>query len=196
MTGMDSQLLLGNQDQAEPSEIRRTEPAPLRFKLTEKPPTPLQTPLRTMRINEVDGDSGWRISGYRTRIGAVGKTKQKERRMFLVLPISKLAEHDLIDGIVCPNSSHTLYKRRLVYIPMAARQARIGFSTGFTKTEHCCVFMYVTNADDHILQPNLAWSWERAAGIVTLCPATHRVFVTIGRHVGASYCHAKTAQAE
>jgi hypothetical protein len=151
---MDSQLLPGNQDQAEPSEIRCTEPAPLRFKLTEKPPTPPQTPLRTMRISEVDGDSGWRISGY--HIGPVGKTKQKERRMFLVLPSLKLAEHDLIDDIVCPNSLHILYKRRLVHIPMAARQAHIGFSTGFTKTEHCCVFMYVTNVDDHILQPSLA----------------------------------------
>jgi hypothetical protein len=107
-----------------------------------------------MRISEVDGDSGWRISGY--RIGVAGKSKQKERRMFLVLPSSKLAEHDLIDDIVCPNSSHIFYERRLVYIPIAARQAHIGFSTGFTKTEHCCVFMYVTNADDHILQPNLA----------------------------------------
>jgi len=153
---MDSQLLSGNQDQAERSEIRCTGPAPLRFKLTEKPPTPLQTPLRTMRINEVGGDSGWRISGYRIRIGVAGRTKQKERRMFLVLPSSKLAEHDLIDGTMYPNSSHTLYKRRLVYMPMAARQARIGFSTGFTKTEHCYLFMYVTNADDHILQPNLA----------------------------------------
>src|SRR5277367_6467966 len=151
MTGMDSQLLSGNQDQAERSEIRCTGPAPLRFKLTEKPPTPLQTPLRTMRINEVGGDSGWRISGYRTRIGVAGKTKQKERRMFLVLPSSKLAEHDLIDGIVCA-------KFFTYPIPMAARKARIGFSTGFTKTEHCWVFMYVTNADDHILQPNLARS--------------------------------------
>jgi hypothetical protein len=135
MTGMDYQLLSGNRDQAERSEIRRTELAPLRFKLTEKPPTPLQTPLRTMRISEVDGDSGWRISGYRTRIGAAGKIKQEERRMFLVLHSWKLVEHDLIDGIVCPNSSHTLYKRRLVYMPMAARQARIGSAWGFTKTE-------------------------------------------------------------
>jgi hypothetical protein len=64
-----------------------------------------------MRINEVGGDSGWRISGYRTRIGVAGRTKQKECRMFLVLPSSKLAEHDLIDGTVCPNSSHTLLQK-------------------------------------------------------------------------------------
>jgi hypothetical protein len=139
MTGMDSQLLSGNQDQAEPSEIRCTELAPLRFKLTEKPPTPLQTPLRTMRISEVDGDSGWRISGYRTRIGAAGKTKQEERRMFLVLPSSKLAEHDLIDGIVCPNSSlYPLQKAFGVY----ANGGKAGahwFSMGFTKTELLCI---------------------------------------------------------
>jgi hypothetical protein len=36
--------------------------------------------------------------------------------MFLVLPSSKLAEHDLIDGIVCPNSfTYPLQKAFGVY---------------------------------------------------------------------------------
>jgi hypothetical protein len=109
-----------------------------------------------MRISEVDGDSGWRISDYHTRIGATGKTKQEERRMFLVLPNSKLVEHDLIDGIVCPNSSYTLYKRRFGVYANGGKAGAHWFSMGFTETEHCYVLMYVTNADDHILQPNLA----------------------------------------
>ena len=66
---------------------------------------------------------------------------------------------------------------------MAARQARIGFSTGFTKTEHCCVFMYVTNADDHILQTKLSLIMGARLLELSLCPPTHRIFVPIGRHV-------------
>jgi hypothetical protein len=56
--------------------------------------------------------------------------------MLLVLPSSKLAEHDLIDGILCTTSSYTLYRSRLVRYTNGGEAGAHWFSRGFTKTEH------------------------------------------------------------
>jgi hypothetical protein len=68
--------------------------------------------------------------------------------MFLVPPSWKLAEHDLIDGVLCPSAfTYPLQKPFGVHANDGEAGAR-WFSMTFIKTEHCYVFMYVTNVDD------------------------------------------------